>query len=68
MALPCSVLWYGAAPCKAAKPCGTGADGGLPTLTEEDLQNLQLAGACGVTGVMLPFVRGLRTSAPCAGR
>ena len=29
-----------------------------PTLTEEDLQNLQLAGACGVTGVMLPFVRG----------
>ena len=39
-----------------------------PTLTEEDLQNLQLAGACGVTGVMLPFVRGLRTSAPCAGR
>ena len=29
-----------------------------PTLTEEDLQNLQLAGASGVTGVMLPFVRG----------
>ena len=29
-----------------------------PTLTEEDLQNLQLAEACGVTGVMLPFVRG----------
>ena len=29
-----------------------------PTLTEADLQNLQLAGACGVTGVMLPFVRG----------
>ena len=29
-----------------------------PTLTEADLQNLQLAGSCGVTGVMLPFVRG----------
>ena len=27
-------------------------------MTEEDLQNLQLAGASGVTGVMLPFVRG----------
>ena len=49
MALPCSVLWYGAAP---------GLTVASPTLTEEDLQNLQLAGACGVTGVMLPFVRG----------
>ena len=29
-----------------------------PTLTEEDLQNLKLAKQCGVTGVMLPFVRG----------
>ena len=27
-------------------------------MTEADLQNLQLAEACGVTGVMLPFVRG----------
>ena len=29
-----------------------------PTLTEEDLQNLKIAKQCGVTGVMLPFVRG----------
>ena len=30
----------------------------MPTLTEEDLQNLRIAADCGVTGVMLPFVRG----------
>ena len=29
-----------------------------PTLTDEDLQNLKIAKQCGVTGVMLPFVRG----------
>lgn len=29
-----------------------------PTLTAEDLQNLDMAVSCGVTGVMLPFVRG----------
>lgn len=29
-----------------------------PALTEEDLQNLKIAKQCGVTGVMLPFVRG----------
>ena len=29
-----------------------------PTLTAEDLQNLNMAVSCGVTGVMLPFVRG----------
>lgn len=29
-----------------------------PTLTAEDLQNLKAAKQCGVTGVMLPFVRG----------
>lgn len=28
-----------------------------PTLTESDLENLSLAAACGVSGVMLPFVR-----------
>lgn len=28
-----------------------------PTLTTEDLQNLGIAASCGVTGVMLPFVR-----------
>ena len=28
-----------------------------PTLTAEDLQNLRIAADCGVTGVMLPFVR-----------
>ena len=30
----------------------------MPTLTAEDLQNLHIARDCGVTGVMLPFVRG----------
>ncbi len=30
----------------------------MPTLTADDLENLQMAAACGVTGVMLPFVRG----------
>ena len=30
----------------------------MPTLTEEDLRNLRAAPGCGVTGVMLPFVRG----------
>lgn len=30
----------------------------LPTLTREDEENLALAKDCGVTGVMLPFVRG----------
>lgn len=29
-----------------------------PVLTAEDLQNLSIAVSCGVTGVMLPFVRG----------
>lgn len=29
-----------------------------PTLTAEDLENLKAAKKCGVTGVMLPFVRG----------
>ncbi len=29
-----------------------------PTLTAEDLENLKIAKQCGVTGVMLPFVRG----------
>ena len=29
-----------------------------PTLTAEDLENLRAAPECGVTGVMLPFVRG----------
>ena len=30
----------------------------LPTLTAEDRENLRIAADCGVTGVMLPFVRG----------
>ena len=35
-----------------------GLDLHLPTLTDEDEENLALAKGCGVTGVMLPFVRG----------
>lgn len=31
-----------------------------PTLTDEDLENLKTAASYGVTGVMLPFVRGLQ--------
>lgn len=31
----------------------------MPTLTGEDLENLRAAAACGVTCVMLPFVRGI---------
>ena len=30
----------------------------MPTLTAEDKENLAIAAGCGVTGVMLPFVRG----------
>ena len=30
----------------------------MPTLTAEDKENLAIAADCGVTGVMLPFVRG----------
>lgn len=35
-----------------------GADIQMPTLTAEDKENLAIAANCGVTGVMLPFVRG----------
>ena len=35
-----------------------GADIQMPTLTTEDKENLAIAADCGVTGVMLPFVRG----------
>ena len=34
-----------------------GVEVSSPTLTDEDLQNLRVAADCGVTGVMLPFVR-----------
>ena len=34
-----------------------GVEVSSPTLTDEDLQNLRVAANCGVTGVMLPFVR-----------
>ena len=34
------------------------ADIQMPTLTTEDKENLAIAADCGVTGVMLPFVRG----------
>ena len=45
----------------------------MPTLTAEDEENLRAASACGVTGVMLPFVRGasdirnLRSALKAAG-
>ena len=31
-----------------------------PTLTGQDMENLKIAADCGVTGVMLPFVRGVQ--------
>lgn len=56
-ALQCTVVRGG--PLQSRKSLAApGLTVASPTLTEEDLQNLQLAGTCGVTGVMLPFVRG----------
>jgi len=57
MALPCSVVRGGTLQSRKSL-AAPGLTVASPTLTEEDLQNLQLAGASGVTGVMLPFVRG----------
>ncbi|MGN0169883.1 MAG: pyruvate kinase [Lachnospiraceae bacterium] len=37
-----------------------GCEISLPTLTPSDIRNLGMAGKYGVTGVMLPFVRGCR--------
>ncbi len=36
-----------------------GLSTGSPTLTKEDIENLKMAASCGVTCVMLPFVRGI---------
>ncbi len=56
-ALTCTVLRGGVLQSrKSVAAPGLAVD--MPTLTEEDLQNLRIAAACGVTGVMLPFVRG----------
>lgn len=55
-ALVCTVLRGG-----ILQSCKSIAVPGLvvpsPTLTAEDEENLRIASACGVTGVMLPFVR-----------
>ena len=56
-ALTCTVLRGGVLQSrKSVAAPGLSVD--MPTLTEEDLQNLRIAADCGVTGVMLPFVRG----------
>ena len=56
-ALTCTVLRGGVLQSrKSVAAPGLTVD--MPTLTEEDLANLRIAAGCGVTGVMLPFVRG----------
>ena len=56
-ALQRTVFWCGTLQSRKSL-AAPGLEVASPTLTEEYLQNLQLAEACGVTGVMLPFVRG----------
>ena len=56
-ALQCTVVRGGTLQSRKSL-AAPGLEVASPTLTEADLQNLQLAEACGVTGVMLPFVRG----------
>ena len=56
-ALVCTVVRGGVLQsCKSL--AAPGADIQMPTLTAEDKENLAIAANCGVTGVMLPFVRG----------
>ena len=58
-ALQCTVVRGGTLQSRKSLAAPGLTDGRSPTLTEEDLQNLaSWQAACGVTGVMLPFVRG----------
>ena len=56
-ALTCTVLRGGVLQSRKSL-AAPGADIQMPTLTTEDKENLAIAAGCGVTGVMLPFVRG----------
>ena len=56
-ALTCTVLRGGVLQSRKSL-AAPGADIQMPTLTAEDKENLAIAAGCGVTGVMLPFVRG----------
>ena len=56
-ALVCTVMRGGVLQSRKSL-AAPGADIQMPTLTAEDKENLAIAAGCGVTGVMLPFVRG----------
>ena len=56
-ALSCTVLRGGVLQSRKSL-AAPGITVNMPTLTAEDMENLRIAAACGVTGVMLPFVRG----------
>jgi len=56
-ALVCTVMRGGVLQSRKSL-AAPGADIQMPTLTTEDKENLAIAADCGVTGVMLPFVRG----------
>ena len=56
-ALQCTVVRGGTLQSRKSL-AAPGADIQMPTLTTEDKENLAIAADCGVTGVMLPFVRG----------
>ena len=56
-ALVCTVMRGGVLQSRKSL-AAPGADIQMPTLTAEDKENLAIAANCGVTGVMLPFVRG----------
>ena len=56
-ALVCTVMRGGVLQSRKSL-AAPGADIQMPTLTTEDKENLAIAADCGVTRVMLPFVRG----------
>lgn len=58
-ALTCTVLRGGILQSRKSI-AAPGLNVSSPTLTEEDIQNLRVAASYGVTGVMLPFVRGAK--------
>ena len=66
-ALVCTVMRGGVLQSRKSL-AAPGADIQMPTLTTEDKENLAIAADCGVTGVMLPFVRGAAGVFAAGGR